>query len=228
MSDEKSKESKKENLFNKYFIYIFSFLAIALAFTVIGLFIVNAPASNAVHQLEDSFKMRVRDVELDDSTYFPNVPDAAETENNETAFQVKLGNKIANVSIESCGLNCGVYYGANRASMRNGVGLSAVPESIGSNGRLNNSSVLVIKGYDETYFSSLKYAEIDDIVTLDSNFSPAVQYRIVDAKYVSADVDPYDNEEEAMLVLCSICSDFSEHSGERYCVFARLMNGEGN
>lgn len=228
MSDEKSKESKKENLFNKYFIYIFSFLAIALAFTVIGLFIVNAPASNAVHQLEDSFKMRVRDVELDDSTYFPNVPDGAETENNETAFQVKLGNKIANVSIESCGLNCGVYYGANRASMRNGAGLSAVPESIDSNGRLNNSSVLVIKGYDETYFSSLKYAEIDDIVTLDSNFSPAVQYRIVDAKYVSADVDPYDNEEEAMLVLCSICSDFSEHSGERYCVFARLMNGEGN
>lgn len=224
----KNKESKKENLFNKYLIYIFSFLAIALAFTVIGLFIVNAPASNAVHQLEDSFKMRVRDVELDDSTYFPNVPDGAETENNETAFQVKLGNKIANVSIESCGLNCGVYYGANRASMRNGAGLSAVPESIGSNGRLNNSSVLVIKGYDETYFSSLKYAEIDDIVTLDSNFSPAVQYRIVDAGYVSADVDPYDNEEKAMLVLCSICSDFSEHSGERYCVFARLMNGEGN
>lgn len=228
MSDENSKGSRKENLFNKYLVCIFSFLAIALAFTIIGLFIVNTPAANAVHKLEDSFKMRVRDVEIDDSTYFPNVPDGAELENDTTAFYVHLGDKIANVSIESCGLNCSVYYGANRVSMRNGAGLSSILGCVDSNGRLNHDSMLVIKGYDETFFSSLKYAQIGDIVTLDSNLLPAMQYRIVDAKYISDDVQSYSDDADSMLVLCSICSDFSEHGGEHYYVFADLIDGEGD
>lgn len=228
MRDEKNKKGRKENLFNKYLVYIFSFLAIALAFTVIGLFIAKEPATNAVHKLEENLKMLVRDVEIDDSTYYPNISDGAEPENSETAFKVDLGDKIANVSIESCGLNCSVYYGSNRATMRNGAGLSAISGCMDSNGRLNNDSMLVINGYDETCFSSLKYAQIDDIVTLDSNFSPAMQYRIVDAKYIPADTEPYNENDDVMLVLCSICSDFSEHSGERYYVFAELINGEGN
>ncbi|MDE5985483.1 MAG: sortase [Eubacterium sp.] len=228
MSSENRKVSKKENLFNKYLVYIFSFLTIALAFTVMGLFIVNTPVTNVVHKLEDNFKMLVRDVEIDDNTYFPNVPDGAEPENNTTDFKVHLGDKIANVSIESCGLNCSVYYGINRVSMRNGAGLSSILGCVDSKGRLNHDSMLVIKGYDETFFSSLKYAEIGDIVTLDSNFSPAMQYRIVDAKYISEDVQPYSDDADAMLVLCGICSDFSEHSGERYYVFADLIGGEGN
>lgn len=228
MSDEKSKKGKKGNLFNKYLVYIFSFLAIALAFTVVGLFIVNEPAANVVHKLEDSFKMLARDVEIDDSTYFPNTPDGAELENNETALKVNAGDKIANVSIESCGLNCSVYYGDNRATLRNGAGLSAISGCIDSNGRLNNDSVLVINGYDETDFSSLKLAKTGDMITLDSNFSSAMQYQIFDAKYIPADTQPYGENAEAMLVLCSICSDFSEHSGEHYCVFAKLINGEGN
>lgn len=227
MRDENNKKGRKGNLFNKYLVYIFSFLAIALAFTVLGLLIINTPVTNAVHRLEESFEMRVRDVEIDNSTYFPNIPDGAEPQDNETAFKVNFGDKIANVSIESCGLNCGIYYGSNRASMRNGAGLSAASSCIDISGRLNNDSVIVIKGYDETCFSSLKYAQIGDIVSLNSNFSAAMQYRIVDAKYISADTEPYNNENEAMLVLCSICSDFSEHSGERYYVFAKPVNGEG-
>lgn len=228
MRDENNKRGRKENLFNKYLIYIFSFLAIALAFSIIGLFIINTPATNAVHQLEDSFKMLVRDIDVDDSTYFPGVPDGAESERQDTAVKVALGDKIANVSIESCGLNCSVYYGANRASMRDGAGLTASAGCMDSNGRLNKDAMLVINGYDEACFSSLKYAQIDDIVTLNSNFSPTMQYRIIDTKYIPADAEPYRDEDEAMLVLCSICSDFSEHSGERYYVFAQLINGEGN
>lgn len=214
MSAEKGKRTRKKGLFQNYVIYIISFLIIALAVFVAALFIAEKPVTEFVHKLEDSLNMNVRDVQINDDSYYLNGTDDI------SASKINYGDKIGNISIESCGVNCSVYYGSNRASMRYGTGLAEDSISLD-----NDSKVKFVKGYDETYFAGLKYAEIGDIITVDTNIGK-YEYRITDAKYIDADASAYQSEDYDMLVLCSICSDFSDHSGECFYVFADRINGE--
>lgn len=211
MSEEKSRKTRKRGIFQNYFIYIFCFHVIALAVTVVALLIANDPVTEFVHTLENRFPMYVRDITED-----------MDPESREKEFIGSYGNKIGNVTIESCGVNCDVYYGANRASMRNGVGFQSDKESLD-----HSEGIKLITGYDETYFSSLKFADIGDVIQVSTN-NGEYQYRITDAKYIDADTQAYQAEDTDMLVLCSMPSVFSEHSGEYYYVFAQRMNGEGD
>lgn len=211
MNDEKGKKTHKRGIFKNYLIYIISFLAIALAVMICAIIIINKPATDFVHNIESNFAMEVRDIEINDS-----YPD---TDNGEYKFT--YGDLMGNVSIESCGLNCNIYYGDNRVSYRNGVGYAE------NSGEFGSGKLSVIKGFDETYFSCLKYAEVGDIITVtigDNSYN----YRIMDTEYIDADIKAYQSDDEDMLVLCGICSDFSDHSGEYFYVFADRTNREGN
>lgn len=210
MSSGKGKKSGKRGLFRNYFVYIISFVVIALAVTVCALLIANAPVTELVHKAENHFSVSVRDIR-----------DDIDPNSREKEYIGRYGDRIGSISIDSCGVNCDVFYGSNRASMREGAGLSD-----NESADLNSNGVKLIAGYDETYFSALKYAKVGDVINIyagDTQYS----YRITDAKYIDADTQAYKSQDKDMLVLCSIPSDFSQHSGEYYYVFADRINGEG-
>lgn len=216
MSDEKSRKVRKKGIFRDYIIYILSFLIISLAAVTAMLFIAEKPVTELIHKFESQNEMQVRDIIVNsDGSYHDCEPNEYDTDSS-------YGDKIGNITIESCGVNSDIYYGSNRASMRYGVGLMSDGYDLD-----NGSGVKVIKGYDETYFSALKYAQIGDTVTINT-FIGKTQYRITDAKYISKDTEPYNSKDMDMLVLCSVPSDFSDHSSERYYVFAEKSTGEGN
>lgn len=210
MSGEKgSKKHKKNSIFQDYIKYIFSFLIITLVIFIAAILFAMKPVSENVHKIENRLNMQVRDIEINDGHYLA-----------EDVSEDNYGDKIGNVSIENRGLNCDIYYGANRVSMRYGAGFLSESNHIGS-GRVS-----VIRGVDETYFSSLKYAEEGDIVTVTSN-NGVYYYRVKDTKYIDADTPAYQSDDMDMLILCSMCSDLSEHSGECLYVFADRINVEG-
>lgn len=216
MSGEKKRRVRKKGIFIDYVVYILSFLVVSLAAVIAVLFIAEKPVTEIVHKIEKQYEMQVRDITVNiDGSYQDCEPD-------EYDVSSPYGDKIGNITIESCGVNSDIYYGSNRASMRYGVGFVSDDYDLD-----NGSGVKVIKGYDETYFSGLKYAGIGDIVKINTSLGET-EYRVADAKYIGKDTEPYNSKDINMLVLCSIPSDFSEHGGERYYVFAEKIDGEGN
>ena len=211
MSGEKRRKKHKSNIFQDYIKYILSFLIIALAVFIAAILIAMKPVTQQVYKIEDSLNMQVRDVVINDSHY----------PSDDNADADTYGDKIGNVTIENRGLNCDIYYGANRASMRYGAGFFNDKNDFGS-GKLS-----VIKGYDETYFSSLKYVQKGDVITVTTN-NGEYRYRVTDAKYIDESTQTYQSDDIDTLVFYSIFSDFSDHAGERFYVFADRIDGEGN
>lgn len=215
MRDGKKRKVRKKGIFRDYIVYILSFLIISLAAVTALFFIAEEPATELVHKMEARNSMQVRDVVVNaDGSYHDDEPD-------EYDVSSPYGDKIGNVTIESCGVNSDIYYGSNRASMRYGAGFMSDDYNLD-----NSTGIKIIKGYDETCFSGLKYAETGDTVTINTS-AGKTEYRITDAKYISKSTQPYNSKNMDMLILCSIPSDFSEHSGERYYVFAEKIYGEG-
>ncbi|MCH5320976.1 MAG: sortase [Eubacterium sp.] len=209
MSGEKRRKKHKSNIFQDYIKYILSFLIIALAVFIAAILIAMKPVTQQVNKIENSLNMQVRDVVINDSHYPSDDSASADT----------YGDKIGNVTIENCGLNCDIYYGSNRVSMRYGAGF------LNDKNDFASGKMSVIKGYDETYFSSLKYAQKGDIVTVTTN-NGEYRYRVTDTKYIDENTQAYQSEDIDMLVLYSIFSDFSDHAGERFYVFADKIIGE--
>lgn len=113
MSSGKGRKSGERGLFRNYFVYIISFLAIALAITVCALLIANEPVTEFVHKAENHFSASARDIR-----------DDIDPNSREKEYIGRYGDRLGSISIDSCGVNCDVFYGSNRASMRAGVGLS--------------------------------------------------------------------------------------------------------
>lgn len=215
MSGEKKRRVRKKGIFIDYVVYILSFLVVSLAAVIAVLFIAEKPVTEIVHKIEKQYEMQVRDITVNiDGSYQDCEPD-------EYDVCSPYGDKIGNITIESCGVNSDIYYGSNRASMRYGVGFVSDDYDLD-----NGTGVKVIKGYDETCFAGLKYAKIGDTVKINTAVGET-EYRVADAKYIGKDTQPYNSKDINMLVLCSIPSDFSEHGGERYYVFAEKIDGEG-
>lgn len=211
MSSNTKKHSRKA--VKEYALKTICYLLIMLAVTVAVAFGTIHMVTNFVHMIEERVPMEVRDITLDDSAYKP--------QNGESGGVTEYGNygaKIGVITSDGFGLNSSVYCGANRISMSEGVGYDAQSGLIGGNG----TSVII--GYMEGAFSPLEYAELDDVIYLTVEGS-AYSYRITDIQYSESTYDTFRSSSSA-LVLCGICSDFSQHSGENLVVFADRTDGE--
>lgn len=206
MSNGKKKHSKNR-FFTDYILKVILFVCIALVITVLLCLAIDKPVISLVHNIEAAQNMQVRDIVINNN---PNT--------DEDAY---YGDKIGVITCEKTGLNTNIYFGANRKSMYNGVGFSNKSAMFG------DGKVSLITGYDETYLSSLCYIEKGDIINITAQ-SGEYQYKVFDMKYISFDKDAYKSDDEDMLVICSICSDLSEHSGECFYVFAQRIIGGGN
>lgn len=207
-----SKKHSNKSGRRQYFTRTLCYLIILLAITIITVFITLNPVTKLVNKIESYFSMSVNDIELDDSTYEPLSQETID------GISFHYGDKIAVISSDSFGLDCSVYYGSNRISLQNGSGLSGQTDLFGQNG------TSMIKGYTQTYFSSLEYAQIDDVITIITNYGE-FEYTVYDIEYIDENKEAYKDLESDSLVLCGINSDFSEHSGEELYVFCRLTKG---
>lgn len=152
-------------------------------------------AVNTVHKAQDVLVKDYYDVEVVDD--------------NNPNDQIELCECFGTLSCKDVGLNTAVYYGINRVSMRDGVGMStssALEEHID------------IAGYPSGAFRALYDIEIGDTIELDS-VAGDMFYEVVDisVKEVNTPVDG------STLVLCTAkdTSPFSFYDNERLFVTAR-------
>lgn len=209
----KGKRRSKRNGVKDYISKTLCFLIILLAITISTAFVAIGPVSDLVHRIEERMPMAVRDISLDDSTYQPLTLDSAE------GLSFGYGDKLAVITSDDFSLNCPVYYGSNIVSMGSGLGLS------GDYGLIGTGSVSVVCGYERTYLSGLKYAEIGDIVTVTTNYGE-FRYMIYDISYIDNDKDVCSDLQGDALVIKGRTSDFSEYSSEILYAFAKALDGE--
>lgn len=198
---------KTANPFKGYVITVIAFTVIALVLMIFIAFSAINPVTEIVHKVENQLNMQVRDIEAD-GDYTPD---------NSNDNQFVYGRRFADIVCENTGLNCGVYYGANRASMRYGAGMDT------NTAYFAEGDVTVIEGYDSTYFSSLKETETGDILTVTTD-DKVYKYEVFDTAVVPADKQAYDSAQADTLVLYSVFSDFSENSNSRFYVYAKLID----
>lgn len=193
----------------KYLIKIFSYLAILLVITILTAFAVIKPVSNIVHKVEAYVPMENRDIVLNDDSYDPLSANSAD------GLKFNYGDKIANISSDDFGLNCSVYCGSNRVSLSEGAGF------YGESALFGNDGTSIVKGYIEKYFSPLTYAEVNDTITVVTNYGE-YNYRVTKVEYIDSEQKADEHTDGASLVLCGFTSDFSQHSGETLYVYAQL------
>lgn len=208
------KHSEKRDA-REYFIKTICFLAVFLVITVAAVFAAIKPVTAYVHEIESRYAMADRDIVLREDTYKPLSLES------DSELSVSYGDKIANISSDDFALNCSVFYGSNRVSMRSGVGLSGETELFGRGG----TSLLC--GYAEGALSSLEYAKVGDIVSVVTNYGE-YNYKVNNISYIANEKEAYKNLPDNSLVLCGITSDFSKHSGTSLYVFLQQLDGEVN
>lgn len=199
MSDKKRKNSKSNNktIGSVYISKIVIFLAVALVVTIAAMVIAMPKTVDFVHKVEAQFPMSSADIQIGDEL----------TELKNAGY----GAKIGTIQSESCGLNCNLYYGANRASMRYGAGLSAKKGTF--------DGYTYISGYGSTFFAPLHYVKTGDIINVKtSDFNGA--YKVLESGYVEKGKAAYNGSSDYVLVICAKESDLSEHKGKDFCVIA--------
>jgi sortase (surface protein transpeptidase) len=214
-TNEKSKKRhshRRRKSFNDFAREVTVLVVISLVAMIVCVFAANKTACDFVHKLESQMPMQVRDLIVEENGEYANI----------SKDELQYGTLIANISIESRGVNAPVYFGLNRVSLRYGVGVS---------GKDNQKPFIsgkkdIVGGYDETYFKSLKYVKIGDKVTVTSK-DKVISYEVVDC-FEAEKGDEKVNDYDCDLVLYSIFSNYSENGGKCFYALLNKTNEEVN
>ena len=205
--DEKSVHTKRRK--GPVYPYIYR----SLSFVLISLF-VFAPlmmigldmAKSTVADAQTYLKIGYNDVSVDDSS------------NNKTGKDfidsIRIGSLLGTVSCERIGLNEKVYYGDNRVSRRNGVGLNSKSYLFGMGGPSK------IAGYNSSSFKTLYNAKQGDIITVESNLGTFKYkvYKTTVAKKAETVIG-----DKLMLATSKSTDAFSYFADEHFYVYAKLI-----
>ena len=185
----------------------------SLSFILISLF-VFAPlmmigldmAKSTVADAQTYLTIDYNDVSVDDSS------------NNKTGKDfidsIRIGSLLGTVSCERIGLNEKVYYGDNRVSRRNGVGLNSKSYLFGMGGPSK------IAGYNSSSFKTLYNAKQGDIITVESNLGTFKYkvYKTTVAKKAETVIG-----DKLMLATSKSTDAFSYFADEHFYVYAKLI-----
>lgn len=205
--DEKSVHTKRRK--GPIYPYIYR----SLSFVLISLF-VFAPlmmigldmAKSTVADAQTYLKIGYNDVSVDDSS------------NNKTGKDfidsIRIGSLLGTVSCERIGLNEKVYYGDNRVSRRNGVGLNSKSYLFGMGGPSK------IAGYNSSSFKTLYNVKQGDIITVESNLGTFKYkvYKTTVAKKAETVIG-----DKLMLATSKSTDAFSYFADEHFYVYAKLI-----
>lgn len=205
--DEKSVHTKRRK--GPVYPYIYR----SLSFVLISLF-VFAPlmmigldmAKSTVADAQTYLKIGYNDVSVDDSS------------NNKTGKDfidsIRIGSLLGTVSCERIGLNEKVYYGDNRVSRRNGVGLNSKSYLFGMGGPSK------IAGYNSSSFKTLYNVKQGDIITVESNLG-TFKYKVY--KTTVAKKAETVTGDKLMLATSKSTDAFSYFADEHFYVYAKLI-----
>lgn len=185
----------------------------SLSFILISLF-VFAPlmmigldmAKSTVADAQTYLTIDYNDVSVDDSS------------NNKTGKDfidsIRIGSLLGTVSCERIGLNEKVYYGDNRVSRRNGVGLNSKSYLFGMGGPSK------IAGYNSSSFKTLYNVKQGDIITVESNLGTLKYkvYKTTVAKKAETVIG-----DKLMLATSKSTDAFSYFADEHFYVYAKLI-----
>lgn len=192
---------------------VYPYIYRSLSFVLISLF-VFAPlmmigldmAKSTVADAQTYLKIGYNDVSVDDSS------------NNKTGKDfidsIRIGSLLGTVSCERIGLNEKVYYGDNRVSRRNGVGLNSKSYLFGMGGPSK------IAGYTSSSFKTLYNAKQGDIITVESNLGTFKYkvYKTTVAKKAETVIG-----DKLMLATSKSTDAFSYFADEHFYVYAKLI-----
>lgn len=195
---------------------VYPYIYRSLSFVLISLF-VFAPlmmigldmAKSTVADAQTYLKIGYNDVSVDDSS------------NNKTGKDfidsIRIGSLLGTVSCERIGLNEKVYYGDNRVSRRNGVGLNSKSYLFGMGGPSK------IAGYNSSSFKTLYNAKQGDIITVESNLGTFKYkvYKTTVAKKAETVIG-----DKLMLATSKSTDAFSYFADEHFYVYAKLIAEE--
>lgn len=195
---------------------VYPYIYRSLSFVLISLF-VFAPlmmigldmAKSTVADAQTYLKIGYNDVSVDDSS------------NNKTGKDfidsIRIGSLLGTVSCERIGLNEKVYYGDNRVSRRNGVGLNSKSYLFGMGGPSK------IAGYNSSSFKTLYNAKQGDIITVESNLG-TFKYKVY--KTTVAKKAETVTGDKLMLATSKSTDAFSYFADEHFYVYAKLIAEE--
>lgn len=195
---------------------VYPYIYRSLSFVLISLF-VFAPlmmigldmAKSTVADAQTYLKIGYNDVSVDDSS------------NNKTGKDfidsIRIGSLLGTVSCERIGLNEKVYYGDNRVSRRNGVGLNSKSYLFGMGGPSK------IAGYNSSSFKTLYNVKQGDIITVESNLGTFKYkvYKTTVAKKAETVIG-----DKLMLATSKSTDAFSYFADEHFYVYAKLIAEE--
>ena len=192
---------------------VYPYIYRSLSFVLISLF-VFAPlmmigldkAKSTVADAQTYLTIGYNDISVDDSP------------NNKTGKEfidsVRIGSLLGNVTCERIGLNEKIYYGDNRVSMRNGVGLNSKSYLFGMGGPSK------IAGYALSSFKTLYNAKQGDIITVESNLG-TFKYKVYKTS-VAKKAEKITGDK--LLLATSKSTDaFSYFADEHFYVYAELI-----
>lgn len=197
----KHKHYKQKNIIAEYVTRAFIYVLIAMVLAVIAVVAAMKPVSALVHKAEAAMPYTVTDVEIQDADRLVSVDN------------VYSGDAVAKLTCDKRGISCTVFYGLNRATMRNGVGLHSKHSFFG------NDDITVVAGYDEGCFSELKYVEKGDAIIV-TTADKTIKYKVKDTFFDNKS-NPSVEKENGDLIIYSSFSDFSQHRDECFYVLAR-------
>lgn len=192
---------------------VYPYIYRSLSFVLISLF-VFAPlmmigldmAKSTVADAQTCLTIGYNDVSVDDSP------------NNKTGKDfidsIRIGSLLGTVSCERIGLNEKVYYGDNRVSRRNGVGLNSKSYLFGMGGPSK------IAGYNSSSFKTLYNAKQGDIITVESNLG-TFKYKVY--KTTVAKKAETVTGDKLMLATSKSTDAFSYFADEHFYVYAKLI-----
>lgn len=191
---------------------VYPYVYRCVSFVLISLF-VFAPlmiigldkAKNTVADAQTYLTIGYNDISVDDS---PN-----DKTGKDFIDSIKIGSLLGTVTCERIGLNEKIYYGDNRVTMRNGVGLSNKSYLFGMGGASK------VAGYASSSFKTLYNAKNGDVIVVDSNLG-TYNYKV----YKTSLSEKTEKTNGDVLVLATSKSGdaFASFSNEKFYVYAKL------
>ena len=169
-------------------------------------------AVNVVHRAQPFFAPSISDIQLNDSDYTPGVATAG------TAAKplLKSGDRIGDIACAEKGFTAKVYYGANRVSYRNGIGLSGEAVLPGQ------GQAVQLKGYATVGCKALDNLEEGDIITFTTGWG-VYQYEVLHSEITA---EPTEETGEVLVIHCAKSSDaFANAADEKLYVTAGYLSG---
>lgn len=211
---------------------IMAFFALPLSFVIIAYLIIYAIAGPIIAPAADVLSMLVGEAEpnfninsADGDNNIDFVPigsNQGEVVHVSEITMPKVGEKYAHITIPNTGVDCDVYYGDDKKTLKKGPGQY-------ENSKLPGfGSTTLVAAHVTRHFNGLQYVKEGDIIYYSTSYG-AYEYKVTKIKVVKASLasNEYQLRADHDNLVLYTCYPFTSVAfrSERYMVFADMISG---